>query len=236
MASERGRDFSILLGGGMRERRTPPEPNEASLRGGSNSPKAARTRKRFVAAAKEVFEERGFLDTRISDISERASQSHGSFYYYFDSKEQAFRTVVAELEEQLYAPMEDLLTLKSQLPLEQRIRAALRRYVEVCSHNARILAVIGRVASHEPSLRAMRVSRHRAFTERVADFIRQLQARKLADTNLDPHLTAAALGSLTARFMEMWLAHRSIDCTIERTVDQISHLVINMLGSEQRSR
>jgi AcrR family transcriptional regulator len=34
-----------------------------------------------VTAAKEIFENDGFLDARISDIAERAGLSHGSFYH-----------------------------------------------------------------------------------------------------------------------------------------------------------
>ena len=53
---------------------------------GPRSRKGAKTRARLLAAAKETFEEDGFLDARISDIAERAGLSHGSFYHYFDSK------------------------------------------------------------------------------------------------------------------------------------------------------
>ncbi len=230
MTTERVRDFSTLLGTGMRERMAPTDSNACDLRGGAQSPKAARTLKRFVAAAKEVFEERGFLDTRISDIADRASQSHGSFYYYFNSKEQAFRAVVTELDEQLYAPLEDFLTLGSQIPLEQRIRGALRRHFEGCTREARILALVERVASYEPSLRAMRVTRHRRYTERVANSIRHLQTQELADTHLEPVLAAAALGALTSRFTEMWLVHGAIECTLDQAVEQVAQIFANMLG------
>lgn len=47
-----------------------------------------------------MFEETGFLEARITDIADRAGLSHGSFYHYFESKEQAFREV-AEAQEAL---------------------------------------------------------------------------------------------------------------------------------------
>jgi AcrR family transcriptional regulator len=47
---------------------------------GPRSLKGARTRTRLLQAAKEIFEEDGFLEGRISDIAERAGLSHGSFY------------------------------------------------------------------------------------------------------------------------------------------------------------
>ena len=65
---------------------------------GPRSRKGIETRARLVDAAKEVFERDGFLDARISDIAEKAGLSHGSFYHYFESKEEVFREVAAEVE------------------------------------------------------------------------------------------------------------------------------------------
>ena len=44
-------------------------PLDGEGRGGPRSRKGARTRARLLEAAKEVFEEHGWIDTRISDIS-----------------------------------------------------------------------------------------------------------------------------------------------------------------------
>src|SRR6185503_2921760 len=73
----------------------PPDAEVSEKLPNARSSKSARTRERLVEAAKEIFEKDGFLDARISDIAARAGQSHGSFYYYFDSKEEIFREVAA---------------------------------------------------------------------------------------------------------------------------------------------
>src|SRR6202035_6104610 len=69
------------------------------------SRKGVQTRARLLDAAKQIFEERGFLEARISDIAERAGLSHGAFYHYFDSKEQVFREVAKALDDRLSEPM-----------------------------------------------------------------------------------------------------------------------------------
>ncbi len=71
---------------------------------GPRSRKGVETRARLVVAAKEVFEQDGFLEARISDIAERAGLSHGSFYHYFESKEEVFREVALEVDELALAP------------------------------------------------------------------------------------------------------------------------------------
>ena len=72
---------------------------------GPRSRKGAETRARLLDAAKQIFEENGFLEARISDIADRAGMSHGSFYHYFDSKEEVFREIAAAIDERLAAPL-----------------------------------------------------------------------------------------------------------------------------------
>jgi AcrR family transcriptional regulator len=183
----------------------------------------------MVEAAKEIFEEQGFLDARITDISLRAGQSHGSFYYYFDSKEEVFREVAAAVDERLFAPMDEVIMAQSRLLPEERIREAMRRHFESYRKEARIMGLIEQVSHYDPAVNALRLTRNQRYTERAAETIRQLQRKKLADRKLDPMLTAAALGALTSRLAEMWLVHGAIDCTLEHAVDQISRIFANAI-------
>src|SRR5271165_6972579 len=100
-------------------------PVEGDKPNGPRSRKGVETRARLVGAAKAVFEEDGFLDARISDIAERAGLSHGSFYHYFESKEEVFREVAAEVEDRLSAPLNSvILATSSKASPAERIRQA----------------------------------------------------------------------------------------------------------------
>jgi AcrR family transcriptional regulator len=208
----------------------PPDPEVSEKPGNPRSSKGVRTRERLVEAAKEIFEKDGFLDARISDIAARAGQSHGTFYYYFDSKEEIFREVAAAVDERLFAPMDEVILAHSALQPRQRVREAMRRHFERYREEARIIALIEQVAGYDKEVNALRLSRFQRHTERAAERIRQLQRKKLADSKLDPLLTAAALGALTSRFAEMWLVHRAVDSTLEHAVDQVSRILTNAIG------
>lgn len=61
-------------------------------------PKTARgkrTREKLLQAAEIEFGERGFHDAAISGITSRAGVALGTFYVYFDSKEEIFRALVS---------------------------------------------------------------------------------------------------------------------------------------------
>lgn len=59
------------------------------------TPEAER-RKQILKAAIEVFAERGFHRTRVSDIAQRAGVAYGLIYHYFDSKDAVLSSVFDE--------------------------------------------------------------------------------------------------------------------------------------------
>ena len=50
----------------------------------------------LLAAALELFVEKGFVGTRLEDVAARAGVSKGTLYLYFDGKEALFKAVIQE--------------------------------------------------------------------------------------------------------------------------------------------
>ncbi|WP_317204687.1 TetR/AcrR family transcriptional regulator [Janthinobacterium sp.] len=50
----------------------------------------------LIAAALDLFVERGFASTRLEDVAKRAGVSKGTLYLYFENKEELFKAVVRE--------------------------------------------------------------------------------------------------------------------------------------------
>jgi AcrR family transcriptional regulator len=187
-----------------------------------------------VEAAKEEFEETGFLDARISDIAERAGISHGSFYHYFESKEQIFREVATAQEALLTAPSGDHDTAAgSNLSEYERILRANRRYLERYRANRRIMGVIEEVSRYDDYVNEARMARQKHFAERAEAAIRELQERNLADPLVDPKMASVALGSMVARFAELWLVEGWERFNFEKAVEQLTRLWANAIGLEE---
>ena len=55
------------------------------------------TRDKLLVAAEKEFGERGFHEAAISGITRSAGVALGTFYVYFDSKEEIFRALVAHM-------------------------------------------------------------------------------------------------------------------------------------------
>ena len=66
----------------------------------NKTPKTKRgreTRDKLLEAAENEFGERGFHEAAISGITHRAGVALGTFYVYFDSKEEIFRALVSHM-------------------------------------------------------------------------------------------------------------------------------------------
>jgi AcrR family transcriptional regulator len=204
---------------------------DGAARPAPRSRKGARTRARLLDAAKQVFEEDGFLEARVSDIAERAGLSHGAFYHYFDSKEQVFREVAEELDDRLSEPMESvILAPGSRVSPRERVFTAIRRHLESYREEARIMGVIEEVVRYDEHMFALRAARNARHREEIAASIRRMQRRRIADPSLDPLIAAAALGSMVERFAEMWLAQGQLDADLDVAAETLSTLFANALG------
>ena len=75
-----------------------------------------------------------------------------------------------------------------------------------------------------------RFERHREYNSWVTNSISSLQRHGQIDQRLDPVIAAAALGSMTYRFPEMWFVQGMIDVEFDDVVDQLTLLFVRALG------
>ena len=159
-----------------------------------SSSRGRRTRLAIVQAAREVFEEKGFDETRIADITTRADTAYGSFYTYFDSKEAVFRELAKELSGTIFTASR-ASSLEGASP-EDKIRHTTRLYLETFAGNARLMSVFEHVAAHDEYFRRLFLEVRCLFVDRIAHGTKRLQEQGLADPGLDPVTCAHLLGGM----------------------------------------
>ncbi|MCU1648421.1 MAG: putative HTH-type transcriptional regulator YdgC [Nocardia sp.] len=185
-----------------------------------------RTRTALIAAAREVFERDGYLDARIADISKTAGMASGSFYTYFDNKEEVFAALVEQVQEEMLHP--HVRARSGITDVRALIEAANRDYLLSYKRNARLMALFEQVAHVDDNFRRMRVERGRAFVQRNARLIRELQESGQAAADLDPMITAHALSSMVSR-MAYTVFVQNQRISFEKLVTTLTQLWINGL-------
>jgi len=161
------------------------------------SQRGERTRAALIDAARTVFERDGFLEARVNDITVEAGVASGTFYTYFDDKEQVFAAIVEDVQEDMLHPhLRERLGDGDTIAL---IEAANREYLRSYSRNARLMALFEQVAQINSEFRELRRKRGQAFVKRNAELIRRLQEEGRVDPELDARIAAHALSAMVSR-------------------------------------
>ena len=151
----------------------------------------------MVAAARRVFENSGYLDSRLIDITRAAHCSAGTFYTYFTSKEEILAAVLEQARDDMLHPGTERVDPHDDPAAV--IAASNRAYFEAYRRNAKLMALLEQVSNIDPDFRRLRRERADAFVRRNARSIESLQKRGVADTDLDPLLASRALSSMISR-------------------------------------
>jgi AcrR family transcriptional regulator len=194
------------------------------------SARGRRTRDRLLVAAREIFERDGIVNARVTDIAERAGVAYGSFYTYFDSKEDVFAHVaIAALQEI------DEVSARSygvNLPAPVAHREAMGAYLDAHRREGQILALLEQVATADPGLREQRDLLRSRVIERIEQLIARYQRAGVAHQDMNTRCMATALGSLVESFPA---ASRTMHFSDEVEVDTLSRIWLGGIGYPDRA-
>ena len=160
-----------------------------------------RTRENLLAAGRRVFEERGYANTRMSDIAKAAGVSHGTVYTWFDDKESLLRALVDDIVTEVFAA----LAIGDDVPEpEQRMLEANRRYLAAYRRHGRMLEVVEEAAATDVRYRDALAGVRRDHVGRVTRDIARLQRDGIAARDVDPAVAAGALCAMVEGFGRHW--------------------------------
>jgi len=183
------------------------------------TPRGQATRDRLVAAAREVFAERGFAGTRMGDLADAAGVSHGTVYTYFDTKEDVLLAVLHDVR----ADLNQAMTQPRMHDPIARVQAANRAYLDGYRTHAQLLQVAQEAAAGDSRFADVLLDLRRTHVARVAAAIRKLQDENLAAPDLDAHTAAAALCGMVEGFAAHWLGRGEVhdEAVATRTLTQL---------------
>ena len=82
-------------------------------------------RSELVATAQELFFTKGYEHTSVSDIVKTIGVAQGTFYYYFESKEDVLEAITVNMVEELHARVLAIAEDPSMEPIEKWKRAVI---------------------------------------------------------------------------------------------------------------
>jgi AcrR family transcriptional regulator len=164
---------------------------------GVRKEQAAQTEAALKAAALRQFAERGYLNTKITDITAAAGRATGSFYQHFDSKEDLLRALLTDMHEQAGASLDSLGENGSPHDLTDReqLRAHLAAAWRVMRDNRPVLTAVYEASVAEGLVSGEGWARLTADTIMFREHLEYLRSRGHILPG-DPTLIAAAMGGM----------------------------------------
>jgi AcrR family transcriptional regulator len=131
------------------------------------------SRRRILAAAAEVFREKGFMGTRVIDIARKAGFTSGALYGYFDSRADMLAEAIAESSTEM---LDELVESIDAAPSpEAMVGAVLSLLAEPLEDHAQMLLDGVALAHHEPVTGTRLAGAVSAFREQLGSAGRGMQ-------------------------------------------------------------
>jgi len=200
---------------------------------GVRKDRAAETATALKEAARRQFVERGYLNTKITDITAAAGRATGSFYDHFASKDALLQSLLtdmrtegsAEITGQQHPPDHDLTD-----------RTQLRAHLDVAWHvmrgNLPVMVALFESALAQPpgsGLAWQRLVEDTDMLRSHLEYLRQ-QGRPLPG---DPTLVAAAMGGMLSMLAYAVLPTDASGFSDDDVIDTVTGLLLNGLSGAQ---
>jgi len=153
---------------------------------------------RILNAAINAFADKGFEATRTREIAERAGIAEGTIFRYFPNKNAILESMVPllirVLQPKIGKPIEDILNLNPDMPIDQILIAVLKDRLQMIHDNGRFIkSVLPSLIHRAPLLEQLRQSLLPLIEGYVVQVVERGKARGELDESVDARLVMAQL-------------------------------------------
>lgn len=89
---------------------------------------------RIIEAAKELFMDKGYAETSMSDIAAHVGINRPTLHYYFRTKDRMFQTVYGSIVEKIVPKVQDIVRQRNT-SVEERVEKVVDTYYGVFKQN-----------------------------------------------------------------------------------------------------
>ena len=160
----------------------------------------------YLISALSVFEEKGFNNTRIKDITEKVGTSVGNFYNYFKSKEEVFEVIISGLAELMIGKFKELFFYfqENRIPPISAVKNLFRGYAKIFkAKKETFLIFLEQMGGINKKYRAKRNEIIDNFTNEVEKII--LKLVEFGARGQNPKVTARVWTSTVLGVFNWWI-------------------------------
>lgn len=186
------------------------------------------TRDEILQAAAVIFSEKGYHAASMQDIAEAVELQKGSLYHHVSSKQNILLALLDQALDILTGEIEDAAA--SELPPDEKLQLAMRRYLEILTDNLALSSVL--LLEHrslDPENHRTHIPRRDRFENLWQEMINEAQNAGVIPAS-DPELTAKALLGTLNWTITWYRADGRL--TAAQIADQFAELYLTVKSTE----
>lgn len=196
------------------------------------SVRGRRTRAQLLEAAQRVFERNGFVEVRVADIVKEAGVAHGTFYTYFNSKEEIFRAVI-EVHQSTIEQSASGTSLPRRSTPRARIEASNRAYIEGYAQHSRLMELWWEASVLHTDLGDLLEELILYNIRRTEHFLHELKKAKSIAPDVEPAYAARALNAMVMQFSIRIFKDGADKVDIEKAIRTVTNIWCRGIGLDE---
>lgn len=180
-------------------------------------------------AALQLFATNGYENTKVSDIVKHIEASQGTFYWYFESKEECALEMIEDGKQQLLHSIKLGYRLE-KFKVEEALGSTKNIFLQIfefAQHNRFLMQIILRGIHSQPVLQEKVESIKRAMEQAFEENLSRAKEFDVLQQDVDEKIQAIFIMSLMEGVLSRWLDVSNdamlADINKEQLIDQVVH-------------
>ena len=193
------------------------------------------TEQKILAAAKEIFVEKGMDGARMQDIADRAGINKALLHYYFRNKEKLFETVFVEAAVGFLPKVSIIMT--TDAPLFEKIEQFVNEYIVMLRENPFLPIFILNEVNRQPKAFIRKIWGEKRppmglFMKQVEEEVKKGIIKPIDPAQLLTNMVSLCIFPFLARPMIQWVTVMNDEAWrqfIEKRKQEVSKFIIDSI-------
>ncbi|OQP63339.1 TetR family transcriptional regulator [Niastella vici] len=166
------------------------------------------TEEKILAAAKQVFMEKGIDGARMQDIADKAGINKALLHYYFRSKDKLFEMIFMEAARQFLPKVTSIMS--SELPLYEKVEKFVNEYIDTLLQNPTLPIFILNEINRNPKDAIKKIFGNQRppidkVEEHIAKLVKKGEIKPVKGYELMINMVSLCIFPFLARPMVQWI-------------------------------
>lgn len=179
-----------------------------------------KTMARLLEAGMEVLAERGYQATRVDDIVRTADTSHGTFYLYFQNKDDLFRALANSAADEMAALADQLGPIDGGPAGREELRRFLGQFLDTYERHGAVIRAWAENQVDDPTLITLGLDTFGGIAATLIERMEEAGVRPAADIALAGTILVATIERLV-----YFVTSRPLGLPADELVDELAGML-----------